>query len=83
MCFQWNRGAFQRSQRQEAPLGDAKKWNHYQTTDENHNQSIMSRGSWVAESFERRTLDFSSGHDLMVREFKPCIGLCADVMEPA
>ena len=26
--------------------------------------------------------DFGSGHDLTVREFKPCIGLCADSSEP-
>ena len=27
-------------------------------------------------------LDFSSGHDLMVREFESRIGLCTDSMEP-
>ena len=27
--------------------------------------------------------DLSLGHDLMVREIEPCIGLCADSMEPA
>ena len=27
--------------------------------------------------------DFGSGHDLTVREFKPCIGLCAVSAEPA
>ena len=26
--------------------------------------------------------DFRSGHDLMVREFEPRIGLCADSSEP-
>ena len=26
--------------------------------------------------------DFSSGHDLTVREFKPRVGLCADSSEP-
>ena len=26
--------------------------------------------------------DFGSGHDLPVRAFEPCIGLCADVSEP-
>ena len=26
--------------------------------------------------------DFSSGHDLLVREFKPCIGLSAVSAEP-
>ena len=25
-----------------------------------------------------RACDFGSGHDLMVCEFQPCIGLCAD-----
>ena len=33
-------------------------------------------GIWVAQS------GFSSGHDLMVQEFKPCVGLCADSSEP-
>ena len=27
--------------------------------------------------------NFGSGHDLTVREFEPCIGLCADSSEPA
>ena len=26
--------------------------------------------------------DFSSGHDLTVREFRPCVELCADSSEP-
>ena len=26
--------------------------------------------------------DFYSGHDLPVHEFKPCVGLCADSLEP-
>ena len=34
------------------------------------------RGAWVTRLFRRSTLDFSSGHDLAVRKFKPCIGLC-------
>ena len=29
------------------------------------------------------TLDFSSGHDLMICEFEPCIRLCTDNVEPA
>ena len=29
------------------------------------------------------TLDFGSGHDLMVRKFEPHVRLCADVTEPA
>ena len=29
------------------------------------------RGTWVAQSVKYLTLDFSSGHDLMVCEFKP------------
>ena len=28
-------------------------------------------------------LDFSSAHDLVVHEFEPCVGLCADSVEPA
>ena len=37
----------------------------------------------MAHSVELLTLNFSSGHDLMVCEFEPCIGLHADSMEPA
>ena len=36
------------------------------------------RGAWLARSVKRRTLDFSSGRDLTVREFEPRVGLCAD-----
>ena len=28
------------------------------------------------------TQDFSSGHDLTIREFEPRVGLCADSSEP-
>ena len=41
------------------------------------------QGAWVAQSVECFTLDFRSGHDLMVRETEPCVGLCADNTEPA
>ena len=37
----------------------------------------------MAQSVKRLTLDFSSGHDLRVREFEPHTGLCADSGEPA
>ena len=30
----------------------------------------------------RLTLDFGSGHDLMVRELEPCFGLSAVTAEP-
>ena len=40
------------------------------------------RGAWVAQSVEHPTLDFGSGHDLMVCEFEPRVGLCADSSEP-
>ena len=40
------------------------------------------RGTWVAQSVKRPTLDFGSGHDLMVCEFEPRLGLCADSLEP-
>ena len=41
------------------------------------------RGAWVARSIKWATLGFGSGHDLQVREFRPCVGLSADSMEPA
>ena len=37
----------------------------------------------MAQSVKRVTLDFSSGHDIIVHEFKPCVGLRADGTEPA
>ena len=40
-------------------------------------------GTWVALSDEHPTLDFRSGHDLTVCESRPCVGLCADSVEPA
>ena len=37
----------------------------------------------AAQSVKRPTLDFDSGHDLMVRGFEPHVGLCTDGVEPA
>ena len=37
----------------------------------------------MAQLGERPTLDFCSGHDLMVGEFESHIRLCADGVEPA
>ena len=41
------------------------------------------RGAWVAQSGKRLMLDFCLGLDLVVREFEPHVGLCADREEPA
>ena len=43
----------------------------------------ISRDAWVAQSVKQRTLDFGSGHDLTVSDFKPRMGLCADGAQPA
>ena len=37
----------------------------------------------MAQPVEGLTLDFGSGHDLLVRAFGSHIGLCADSTEPA
>ena len=37
----------------------------------------------MAQLVERPTLDFGSGHDLVVRGTEPFIGLCPDGVEPA
>ena len=37
----------------------------------------------MAPSVKRPTLDFGSGHDLMVHKIEPSVGLCTDGMEPA
>ena len=42
-----------------------------------------SQGGSVAQLVKCLTLDFGSGHDLMVCEIEPSVGLCADSAEPA
>ena len=37
----------------------------------------------MAQLVERLTLDLGPGHDLMVHEFKPSVGLCAGSAGPA
>ena len=37
----------------------------------------------MAQSVERLTLDFGSGHDLMVLGMEPCVGLHTDIPDPA
>ena len=37
----------------------------------------------MVQSVKCLTLDLGSSHDLMVCEFKPHVGLCADSAEPA
>ena len=56
---------------------------HFLATVNNAAVNINTRGAWVAQSVKRLTLDFRSGHDLTVCEFKPQIGLCAHSIEPA
>ena len=40
-------------------------------------------GAWVAQSVEHLSLDFCSGHDLMVVKIEPQAGLCAGSTGPA
>ena len=40
-------------------------------------------GAWVDQSVKRLTIDFDSGHDLIVWEFEPHMGLCTDGAVPA
>ena len=44
---------------------------------------LIPRGAWVAQWVKCLTLDLCSGHDLMVVEIEPQLGLCADSVEPA
>ena len=39
--------------------------------------------TWAVPSVKCQTLGFHSGHDLMVHEIKPQVGLCADSKGPA
>ena len=48
-----------------------------------HLKGKIFRGVWVAESAECPTLDFSSGHDLMVHGFGPQVSLCTGSEEAA
>ena len=45
-------------------------------------ENELERGTSVAQSVKCPTLDLGSGHDLMVCEFKPLVGLCTDSTEP-
>ena len=36
----------------------------------------------MAQLVKYPTLDFGSGHDFVVCEFEPLVGLCADSVEP-
>ena len=40
-------------------------------------------GAWVAQLVKCPALDIGSDHDLIVRGTEPCIGLCADTVDPA
>ena len=40
-------------------------------------------GAWVAQSGKPLTFDFGLGHNLMVREIEPSIGLLTDSTEAA
>ena len=40
-------------------------------------------GAWAAQLVKGPTLDFSSGHDLMVCGIEPHVRLCTDDTEPA
>ena len=40
-------------------------------------------GAWVAQLVKCPTLGFGSGHDVVVCEFEPYVGLHADSAEPA
>ena len=37
------------------------------------------KGTWVVHSVECLTIDFGSGHDLVVHEIRPHAGLCAEL----
>ena len=45
-------------------------------------ENFKNRGTWVAQSVERQTLDFRSGHDLAIMISSPTVD-SALVMEPA
>ena len=46
-------------------------------------EKITVWGTWTAQLVKLPTIDISSSHDVMVREFEPRGGLCADSVEPS
>ena len=52
-------------------------------TDEMLSERSQTLAPGVAQSVKRQALGFGSGLDLTVCEIEPCIGLCADSVEPA
>ena len=46
-------------------------------------KKLLFWGAWVAQSVERSTLDFGSGHDLSVGGIESCVEFCANSLEPA
>ena len=40
-------------------------------------RNTSGRDTWVAQLVKPLTVDFGSGHNLLVHEFEPHIGLCA------
>ena len=64
--------------RQNKPKVDAPN-----NTASNYIKQEPTGGARLARWVKLPTLDVSSGHDLMVREMEPRVGLCADSMDPA
>ena len=46
-----------------------------------HLKISFNRDVWVAQSVGHLTLDFGSGHDLMIQEFEPRVEIYADSMK--
>ena len=53
-------------------------------SEQSESGDVMSRkaDNWVSPLVKCPTLGFRSGHDLLVLEFEPRVGLCADGVEP-
>ena len=45
----------------------------YHYKDNYYLKMATSKGAWVAQSVKCPTLDFGSGHNLMVHEIQPCV----------
>ena len=45
-------------------------------------ENSLWQSPWVLGGSVHEASDFGSGHDLMVREFEPRVGLCANSSEP-
>ena len=64
-------------------MGTEDPWEWRSMKNPRFKKNQVGRGTWVAHSVKHLTLGFSSGHNLLVHEFEPHIGLFTNSTELA